>query len=128
MDTDNIRDQDLTPEYLKSQIDSSDVDANSWEAENLAIRKRHKPPRVLRSGKFTRSNLTIASLDIAGRDVNLSMHNKNHEFKFLKQTIAENNLGVIGIQETHFNPESAAQFNNTFNRWKPACLSKLSCY
>jgi exonuclease III len=35
----------------------------------------------------------------------------------LKQTIDENNLGVIGIQETHFNADSAAQFNNTFNRW-----------
>jgi exonuclease III len=45
------------------------------------------------------------------------MHNKNHKFKFLKQTIDKNTLGVIGTQETHSNTESAAQFNNTFNRW-----------
>jgi hypothetical protein len=72
---------------------------------------------VLKSGKFTRSNLKIGSLNIAGRDVNMSMQNKNHKFKFSKQTVDENNLGVSGTQETHFNADSAAQFNNTFNRW-----------
>jgi hypothetical protein len=98
---------------------SSDVhvDMNSWEAVNLAIRKRHKPPQVLKSGKFTRSNLTIGSLNIAGHDVNMSMHNRNHKFQFLKQTIDENNLGVLGIQETHLDIESATQFNNVFRRW-----------
>ncbi|KAJ7090469.1 hypothetical protein C8R44DRAFT_750984 [Mycena epipterygia] len=72
---------------------------NDWETENLAIQKRNKPPRVLKSGKFTRSNLTIGSLNIAGRDVNMSMLHKNHKFAFLKQTIDTNKLGILGIQE-----------------------------
>jgi exonuclease III len=117
MDTDKILDENLPPEYSQSQIDSSNVNGGSWEADNLAIRTRHKPPRVLKSGKFTRSNLTIGSLNIAGRDVNMSMHNRNHKFKFLKQMIDDNDLGVLGVQETHFDAESATQFNNIFSRW-----------
>jgi exonuclease III len=45
------------------------------------------------------------------------MNHKHHKFKFLKQTIDANNLGVLGIQETHFDAESATQFNKVFNRW-----------
>jgi hypothetical protein len=59
----------------------------------------------------------IGSLSIAGRDGNMSMHNRNHKFKFLKQTIDMNDLGLLGIQETHFDAESATQFNNVFGRW-----------
>jgi exonuclease III len=98
-------------------MDSSDVETSSWEAANLAIRNRYKPLKVLRSGKFTRSHLTIGSLNIAGRESHISMHHKAHKFKFLKQTIDENNLGILGIQESHFDAESASQFNNVFNRW-----------
>jgi exonuclease III len=47
----------------------------------------------------------------------MSMHNRNHKFKFLKQMIDDNDLGVLGIQETHFDAESATQFNNIFSRW-----------
>ncbi|KAJ6483186.1 hypothetical protein C8R45DRAFT_931810 [Mycena sanguinolenta] len=90
---------------------------NSWVMENRAIRKQNKPPKVIKSGKFTRSNLTMGSLNIAGCEANLSMHNKYHKFKFLKRTIDVNNLGVLGIQETHFDNESAAQFNNMYHRW-----------
>ncbi|KAJ7689702.1 hypothetical protein B0H17DRAFT_1134836 [Mycena rosella] len=89
----------------------------SWENENIAIRKRYKPPAVLKSGKFTRSNVTIGSLNIAGRDGNISMHNSSHKFKFLKDTIDVNNLAILGMQETHFDNVSAAQFNNIFGRW-----------
>lgn len=112
MDTHDKIDQDLTDEYSPSHDDSPDVhaEANSWEAENLAIRKR----RFLKSGKFTRSNLTIGSLNIAGRDGNMSMHSRNHKFKFLKQTIDENHLGVL---ETQLEPQSTTQFNNVFGRW-----------
>jgi exonuclease III len=81
------------------------------------IRKRHKPPKVLKTGKFTRGNLTIGSLNITGRDSNISMHNSNHKFKCLQQTIDTNNLDVLGMQETHFDTESATQFNNVFGRW-----------
>jgi hypothetical protein len=59
----------------------------------------------------------MGSLNIAGREANLSMHNKYHKFKFLKQTIDVNNLGVLGMQETHFENESATQFNNVYSRW-----------
>jgi hypothetical protein len=92
-------------------------DENGWERLNLKIRKLNKPPRVRNSGKFTRSSVTIGSLNIAGRDTNMSMHNRNHKFQFLKQTIDSNNLGVLGLQESHFDPDSATQFNNIFNRW-----------
>jgi hypothetical protein len=76
-----------TSEFFEPQIDqqyslptiknkqSSLSDGIGWESENQAICKRHKPPRVLKSGKFTCSNLTIGLLNIAGRDVNISMHN-----------------------------------------------------
>ncbi|KAJ7141829.1 hypothetical protein C8R43DRAFT_954499 [Mycena crocata] len=60
--------------------------SNSWEVKNLAIRRRHKPPRVLKTGKFTRSNLTVGTLNIAGRDGHLSIHNGNHKFKYFKET------------------------------------------
>jgi hypothetical protein len=73
-------------------------DDNGWERLNLKIRKLNKPPRVRNSGKFTRSSVTIGSLNIAGRDTNISIHNRNHKFQFLKQTIDSNNLGVLGMR------------------------------
>ncbi|KAJ6459906.1 Endonuclease/exonuclease/phosphatase [Mycena sanguinolenta] len=87
------------------QRNSSECDG--WEAKNIEIRKRHKPPRVLKSG----------SLNIAGRDVNISMHNRNHKFKFLKDTIDVNALDILGIQETYLDPDSPSQFNKIFGRW-----------
>jgi hypothetical protein len=45
------------------------------------------------------------------------MHNRNHKLNFLKQTIDLNNLGVLGLQESHFDPESATQFDNIFCHW-----------
>jgi hypothetical protein len=99
MDTDNIVDQHSPQEYSPSHQDYSEMhtDVQSWENENLAIRKRHKPPKALKSGKFTRLNLTVGSLNIAGHEANISMHHRNHKCKFLKETIDINNLGILGI-------------------------------
>ncbi|KAJ7629919.1 hypothetical protein B0H17DRAFT_1150383 [Mycena rosella] len=114
---------DIENEYSspRDNIDRESNDAcadeNSWEAENVVIRKRNKPPRALKSGKFTCSNLTFGSLNVAGRDANILIHNRNHKFKFLKETIDTNNLGLLGMREGHFDLESATQFNNVFGRW-----------
>ncbi|KAJ6535456.1 hypothetical protein B0H19DRAFT_1079937 [Mycena capillaripes] len=46
---------------------------------------------------------------VEGRDGNISMHNRNHRFKFFRQTIDVSNLGLLGMQETQCDTESATQ-------------------
>ncbi|KAJ7696324.1 hypothetical protein B0H17DRAFT_1131100 [Mycena rosella] len=84
--------------HMEDVHDEFQTEGFGWEAENRVIRQK-------------------SSLNIAGRDANVSMNNTNHKFKFLKETIDINNLGALGIQEGHFDTNAAVQFNNVFNRW-----------
>jgi exonuclease III len=64
-----------------------------------------------------RSTLNIGSLNIAGRETNVSMSDSNHKLKFLKQMVDENRLGILAIQETHLDDAAAAEFHTLYHSW-----------
>ncbi|KAJ7625205.1 hypothetical protein B0H17DRAFT_1151208 [Mycena rosella] len=89
----------------------------NWEEMNLQIRQRHKPPKLSRSAKFTRSNVTIASQNINGRDQNKSMTSTGHKLTYMKRMVDEKRIGVFALQELHMNNIAASQFNNIYGKW-----------
>jgi hypothetical protein len=100
-----------------SQNDTSISNEDSWAEMIANIRRRNKPPKLPRGGKSTKTNLTLGSLNINGRDSSKSMSSVGHKFSYLKQTMDENKIGILAIQESHLDVDGSVQFNNVFQRW-----------
>ncbi|KAJ6451990.1 Endonuclease/exonuclease/phosphatase, partial [Mycena vitilis] len=88
----------------------------NWADINIEIRQRNKPPKLARSAKFTRSNITIASQNINGREQGKSMTHEKHKFTDMKM-VDKHHIGVFGLQETHMDTVALTQFNNIYGKW-----------
>jgi hypothetical protein len=104
-----------SPQHSHNDTNISNED--SWAEMIGNIRKRNKVPKLPRGGKSTKTSLTLGSLNINGRDSNRSMSSPGHKFSYLKQTMDENRIGILAIQESHLDVDSSVQFNHIFQRW-----------